>query len=537
MNCYSSNKCRMCFGKHNSLVHVKTDSCQMQQVESIGVVNTSSDSDPEFVEYVNMELIHTKVGTTQRGTPPQVGNTQGGTPPQVGSNQGGTPPQVGNTPGGTPPQIGSTQGGTPPFSVDTFRQRTTALAFSVIAVKNPVTNKVVLVNALLDTGANSTSISKKLGQLLLLDGKKEHYTVEVSGGDIKKYITKVCHIKIGERKGKHWRDVAARILPHPCGSLRSPDWNDNKHWFPHLKDVPLPSPVNRGIVDVILGTDCADLMRALKPDTYKENWMPILRHTLLGPVPIGTIELSRRDRPGFSSLQNATWMEVLRSEDQVDDSNVFMDGNDIAEQKENKFDVVRREMHYLFDIPSIAQFTRECQRINVFQKELVIKFYKLMKIKENRAYAGLLWKDDTRPFSNHFAALQLFKRTENFCRPPKIRHQIQKTISDWVQQGFLKEITEFRDRHRDDCFYIPSFIITREDRSTTKHHLVFNAARAFSGKSLNDYLSPGPNNMCDLTQVLLRFRRHPFTYTCDIKQMYMQIKVHPKDRPYLRFFS
>ena len=105
-----------------------------------------------------------------------------------------------------------------------------------------------------------------------------------------------------------------------------------------------------------------------------------------------------------------------------------------------------------------------------------------------------------------------------------------------MQQGFLEEITEFRDRHRDDCFYIPSFIITREDRSTTKHRLVFNAAQAFSGKSLNDYLSPGPNNMCDLTQVLLRFRRHPFTYTCDIKQMYMQIKVHPKDRPYLRFF-
>ena len=42
--------------------------------------------------------------------------------------------------------------------------------------------------------------------------------------------------------------------------------------------------------------------------------------------------------------------------------------------------------------------------------------------------------------------------------------------------------------------------------------------------------------MCDLTQVLLRFRFHQYTYTCDIKQMYMNVQVNEEDQPYLRFF-
>ena len=78
--------------------------------------------------------------------------------------------------------------------------------------------------------------------------------------------------------------------------------------------------------------------------------------------------------------------------------------------------------------------------------------------------------------------------------------------------------------------------MSREDKTTRKHRLVFNTARAFFGKSLNEFLTPGPNNMCDLTQVLLKFRSHQYTYTCDIKQMYMNVQVKPEDQPYLRFF-
>ena len=115
-------------------------------------------------------------------------------------------------------------------------------------------------NALLDTSANSTSISRKIGQLLLHDGIKENYTLEVSGGDIKKYQAKICHVKLGDRKGKRWKDIALRIFPHPCGSLHAPDWSANKRWFPHLEKYCFYPPVNEGVVDHIIGTDQADLM-------------------------------------------------------------------------------------------------------------------------------------------------------------------------------------------------------------------------------------------------------------------------------------
>jgi len=49
---------------------------------------------------------------------------------------------------------------------------------------------------------------------------------------------------------------------------------------------------------------------------------------------------------------------------------------------------------------------------------------------------------------------------------------------------------------------------------------------------LNDFLLQGPKIQNDLFAVLLRFRRDPVALMCDIKEMYLQIKLNPSERPY-----
>ncbi|XP_064644712.1 uncharacterized protein LOC135498385 [Lineus longissimus] len=57
----------------------------------------------------------------------------------------------------------------------------------------------------------------------------------------------------------------------------------------------------------------------------------------------------------------------------------------------------------------------------------------------------------------------------------------------------------------------------------------------FEGISLNDTLQQGPKLQKDLVDVLLRFRKEPVAIVGDIQQMYLQLEVEARDRPYQRF--
>lgn len=53
--------------------------------------------------------------------------------------------------------------------------------------------------------------------------------------------------------------------------------------------------------------------------------------------------------------------------------------------------------------------------------------------------------------------------------------------------------------------------------------------------SLNDIVLQGPKLQIALFAVLLGLRREPVAVMCDIKEMYLQIKLQPEDQPYHRF--
>ena len=83
--------------------------------------------------------------------------------------------------------------------------------------------------------------------------------------------------------------------------------------------------------------------------------------------------------------------------------------------------------------------------------------------------------------------------------------------------------------------YLPHFPILRPDKSTTNVRVVFDASAKCEEVSLNDFLLQGSKLQNDLFTVLLRFRRDPVALMCDVREMYLQIKLNPSDRPYHRF--
>jgi len=65
--------------------------------------------------------------------------------------------------------------------------------------------------------------------------------------------------------------------------------------------------------------------------------------------------------------------------------------------------------------------------------------------------------------------------------------------------------------------------------------VVFDCAARFGGVSLNDHLLQGPDLTNVLLGVLLRFRRGRIAFSADIKAMFHQVRVDPKDWDALTF--
>ncbi|GFW33015.1 integrase catalytic domain-containing protein [Trichonephila clavipes] len=97
----------------------------------------------------------------------------------------------------------------------------------------------------------------------------------------------------------------------------------------------------------------------------------------------------------------------------------------------------------------------------------------------------------------------------------------------------MTEITESVEPEY--TYYMPHHGIYRPQKSTTKLRTVFNAsALTANGRSLNSIQYNGGVIQDDLFSLLVRFRKHIYAFTEDIRQMYRMIDVDVSRRPLQR---
>ena len=66
----------------------------------------------------------------------------------------------------------------------------------------------------------------------------------------------------------------------------------------------------------------------------------------------------------------------------------------------------------------------------------------------------------------------------------------------------------------------------------TKVGVVFDTAAKHDGKSLNDTIWPGPKLQRELVDVLTCFCRAPVALSADISEMFLQVELQDKHRPF-----
>ncbi|XP_075252273.1 uncharacterized protein LOC142344459 [Convolutriloba macropyga] len=109
----------------------------------------------------------------------------------------------------------------------------------------------------------------------------------------------------------------------------------------------------------------------------------------------------------------------------------------------------------------------------------------------------------------------------------------QATLDADLEKGYVVKVHD-SESLTDNVSFLPHHPVTNENKPG-KVHRVANASSIFQGQSLNSNLLKGPDLLSNLTGVIMRFRENRIALCADIEQMYMQVKVDPKDRPYLRF--
>ena len=368
------------------------------------------------------------------------------------------------------------------------------------------------VRILLDTGSQRSYIRKEIAESLDLRGPTEVLTISTLGGKTTQY-KKMQRVKCSIRKlDSNYEDACIEIealaIDKICAPLQPVHLDPSK--YHHLKGLTFADSYQRDTeqVDILIGADFyySIIEGSVKRSTNKNA--PIAVKSKLGWILCGQIE---------SQQQGITATMFSKVEEDVS-----------------------KTLKSFWELESIGILN---------EKSLPMKddeIYALKQFKEGLSFDGeryevhIPWKKDHPVLKNNYnqAVRRLIRVEDQLKRNDAKAKEYSKAISQYVKEGFAEEVTS-----DDHCCktgkrvrYLPHHAVYREDKSTTKTRIVFDAsAKEGDEVSLNDCILQGPALQPNLVSVLIRFRMHHVALVADVKKMFLQIKIADEDQDSHRY--
>ncbi|GBO31665.1 hypothetical protein AVEN_22673-1 [Araneus ventricosus] len=112
---------------------------------------------------------------------------------------------------------------------------------------------------------------------------------------------------------------------------------------------------------------------------------------------------------------------------------------------------------------------------------------------------------------------------------PELLSLYRDFMQEYEALGHMELVTD--NNEPSTSYYLPHHGVFKPDKTSTKLRVVFNAsALSSNGLSLNDTQMNGGLTQEDLFSIMLRFRKHKFVFSADIRKMYRMILVDPQQR-------
>ncbi|GBN92966.1 hypothetical protein AVEN_85100-1 [Araneus ventricosus] len=112
---------------------------------------------------------------------------------------------------------------------------------------------------------------------------------------------------------------------------------------------------------------------------------------------------------------------------------------------------------------------------------------------------------------------------------PELLSLYRDFMQEYEALGHMELVTD--NNEPSTSYYLPLHGVFKPDKTSTKLRVVFNAsALSSNGLSLNDIQMNGDLTQEDLFSIMLRFRKHKFVFSADIRKMCRMILVDPQQR-------
>lgn len=402
------------------------------------------------------------------------------------------------------------------FLKESHQGKQVLLSTALVKIFNPGGSEIVI-RALLDQGSQSTFITERLSQILQLQNRPISALISGIGKSSSEKCNKIVTFGIksmsDELVTSKGEALVLKTLTNYGQNLRvhKKDWN-------HLQGLTLADPYYAypGRIDMIIG---ADLYPAILSDGIVKGpeLSPIAQNTKLGWVLAGPISTSRESLIVVTNLH----------------SNL-----DLHKQLQTFWE--------LEEVPKEKPFSKEDLKCEEIFKSTCVKV-------NNRYQISLPFKENSGPLgeSKKIATVRLLALERKFDTNLSLRTEYSKCFNEYLRLNYLVEVdpTKIKLKVDDSGFhgyYLPYHSVYKEDSSTTKVRIVYNASqKTTSGISLNDKLLTGPNIQENMFALLLRWRLFRIVFTADIEKMYLQVLVsedhtdfqrivwrpHPSDPP------
>ena len=156
--------------------------------------------------------------------------------------------------------------------------------------------------------------------------------------------------------------------------------------------------------------------------------------------------------------------------------------------------------------------------------------------------APLLWKSEGHKLRLASNVKQAEARLRTLHRrtldpDPELKQEYYGILWNWIHEGKAEIIPDDElTIIGQPTYYMPHRPILRPHATSSKVRPVFDASsKCYTGYSLNDVCHTGPSLLPLLVGVLLRFRRWPWVISGDVKQAFLNIYLHERDRDAHRF--
>ena len=341
--------------------------------------------------------------------------------------------------------------------------------------------------ALLDQGSQISLITENAAQLLNIPRRKCKGVVSGIGDKeslCKGMITIHCSSTVSDYRFETDVLIMKNLIKHlPSQTLSKPNWT-------YLDQIKLADPefYRSRPVDVLLGADIYS--NILMDGIYREN---------------STLPTAQQTKLGWILSGNARTFQCNVVLNNIEQIQKFWEIEEISEESD------------------LSSEDKQC--IAYYQETTVRR-------EDGRYEVRLPLKSDYQENlgdSKSRAIAQFYKLEQRFRKNTEIASNYKSFIDEYLQLGHMIPSA-------DDCnmifkCYLPHHCVTREDSTTTKLRVVFNASQETStGSSLNDVMCRGPNLQQDLQSLIIKWRQYKFVFTADIEKMFRQIWVNQDDQ-------